>query len=255
MPMLQKWKKYMLARFQFKWIPFVVMITLLVVMVNLGFWQIRRYYFKQDILLRYHHNVSQQPYSWYQFIKSSDKEFHNVKVEGFYLNHKTVLLDNRWHNKKIGYEVLTPFVVQDDSKVLLINRGWIPRGQDRSHLPEIKLITGWQTLQGYMIKPSVKRFILGNNIEQYKSWPVRIQYINLHQIENAIDRPMHSYVLRLAPGTSSGFVRQWKLVAINPSKHMGYAVQWFAMSLALVIAYLFFSCYQSVTRKTGGDHD
>ncbi len=247
-----KVRQWMSVRFQFKWIPFIIVMAMLVVMINLGFWQIRRYDQKQGLLNGYQQSLSKVPYTWHDFIKASDKVFHRVKIQGVYLNNKSMLLDNRWYKNKIGYEVLTPFQIQGEKKVLLINRGWIPRGRDRQQLPKITPIVGKQSVQGYINKPILHNFILGNAIESHARWPLRLQKINFKEIANAIDQPIYAYVLRLSKSALGGFVRQWVVVVGKPSRHLGYAVQWFLMSLALIIAYFIFSCRQSKRKKTGG---
>jgi len=240
----------MLTKFQFKWTPFIITLIMLVVMVFLGFWQLHRYSFKKDLLSRHQKNRAQQLHSWHQFKEAGQKEFFRIKVRGTYLNQKSVLLDNRRHKDKIGYEVITPLQVIGEKKLLLVNRGWISRGKSRNDLPKLEAIMGVQAVQGYINKPSSPRFMLGKNIENQHQWPLRMQYLNFKQLALVIDKPIYPYVLRLAPNASSGFARQWVLVVSQPSRHLGYAIQWFLMSLALMVAYFYFSCHQSSRRKS-----
>jgi surfeit locus 1 family protein len=48
-------------------------------------------------------------------------------------------------------------------------------------------------------------------------------------------------ILRLREGSPSALVTQWPVVNIAPEKNIAYAIQWFAMSVALVLFYLFLS--------------
>jgi surfeit locus 1 family protein len=54
--------------------------------------------------------------------------------------------------------------------------------------------------------------------------------------------------VRLDPTAENGFVRQWIISAMQPERHLGYAVQWFAMALVLSIM-CFCYCCEAVTRK------
>lgn len=224
---------------KFRAIAFLVMVLLLLVlMINLGFWQLRRYHFKQRLLSQYQQNIAAAPLQWQDFLLEKPL-FSRVVVSGNYDNDKTLLLDNRWHNSVLGYEILTPFKIDD--KYLLVNRGWIAAGDDRHYLPPIKTIVGEQTLQGYVVKPE-KGFMIGDNIESPFEWPLRIQQIRMKSIAQATGLTFYPYVLRLLPETANPqpLIREWQLVTVTPERHLGYAIQWFAMSLTLVIVYLIF---------------
>lgn len=52
-----------------------------------------------------------------------------VRVVGTYLESSTTLVRNRPLDGRAGYEVLVPLATQD-GLVLVVNRGWLPTGQD-----------------------------------------------------------------------------------------------------------------------------
>jgi surfeit locus 1 family protein len=45
-------------------------------------------------------------------------------------------------------------------------------------------------------------------------------------------------LLLLDPGESDGYVRSWAPPGFPPLRHVGYALQWFALALALFVIYL-----------------
>ena len=47
------------------------------------------------------------------------------------------------------------------------------------------------------------------------------------------------YPIRIDAGEPGALVVEWKVVNSGPEKHIGYAVQWFAMSAVLAILYIF----------------
>lgn len=230
----------MLRKVSLKWIILTLLAVLLeIVMFKLGFWQLRRYHEKQEILQTYQQKLKQHPISWQTFLALRNKQFTRVKVEGFYINQKTLLLDNRWNNGKLGYEVLTPFKVRLGMKLLLVNRGWIAAPPLRSELPHLKNVDGMQQLSGYIMKPVAQGFMLGKNIEDKTlPWPLRIQQINMNEIADVTQVAFYPYILRLAPDHPTGFIRDWPLVNMTPARHLGYAIQWFVLALVLIIAYL-----------------
>jgi len=229
-----------LQKNKLKWLVLTLAVIFFeIVMIQLGFWQLRRYHEKQLVLQQYQQNLKQQPISWQTFLGVRDKIFRRVTVDGYYLNEKTLLLDNRWNNGKLGYEVLTPFKIRLGMKILLVNRGWVPAWPERSRLPEIEPVKGLQQLTGYIVKPPAQGFMLGKNIDETTlRWPIRIQQININEIAGVTQLLFYPYVLRLDQANPSGFIRQWELVNITPARHFGYAIQWFLLSLVLLIGYL-----------------
>jgi surfeit locus 1 family protein len=59
-----------------------------------------------------------------------------VRIEGRWEPRRQFLLDNRTHDGRAGYEVLTPLWL-DDGRVVLVNRGWVPFGGYRDRLPDV----------------------------------------------------------------------------------------------------------------------
>ncbi len=64
--------------------------------------------------------------------------FRRIAVSGRFEPSRQFLLDNRSHAGKPGYEVLTPFVL-DDGQRILVNRGWVPFRGYRDQLPDVSM--------------------------------------------------------------------------------------------------------------------
>ena len=58
----------------------------------------------------------------------TDAEWRPVEVHGVYLADEQVLVRNRAHGGTSAFEVLVPFRL-DDGRVLVVNRGWVPPGE------------------------------------------------------------------------------------------------------------------------------
>jgi cytochrome oxidase assembly protein ShyY1 len=54
--------------------------------------------------------------------------------------------------------------------------------------------------------------------------------------------------LRLAPGPAA-YRLDWPVVAMGPEKHLGYAVQWFAMAATLTVLALYLGWRTRKNRK------
>lgn len=219
-----------------KLIPTLFLFLGLTLSISLGIWQIHRGIEKRVIEHDFQSNASttlqkthEQPLKTLQY--------RNIQLNGRYDNAHTLLLDNKIQNHRVGYEVLTPFIPNDSPRIILINRGWIPRTNQRQHIPTIPPITGQQTIKGRIKILTKSRFVLDNSINS-KTWPMRIQAIDFKRIASVYNKPLYPFIVLLSPNASGGFIRNWKPISISPSKHFAYATQWFALALTLVIIYL-----------------
>ena len=70
-----------------------------------------------------------------------------------------------------------------------------------------------------------------------------MQAINFEEIKSTIKKDklfVEGIVFRLNSNNKFGFKRDWKIVFMDSTKHLGYAFQWFSMALALVILIIIF---------------
>lgn len=231
----------MLARKQLHWWFTLLVLILSGVMIALGFWQLSRFHSKKNLLFL-SQNSSKQPVITLAVNNSQEQtEFQPVKVQGNFLGQKTLLLDNRWHQKQFGFEVLTPFQIKDTDTILLVNRGWIPKSAITKKADFAGVSSDQQVIQGYLKTPTKRGIILGKNIQKYANGFVRVQKINVKDIGEYLRQPIYPFVLRLDPAAAQGFVRQWTVVVGKPERHLGYALQWFLMAMTLLVIYCIFA--------------
>src|SRR5690606_3331170 len=69
-------------------------------------------------------------------------------------------------------------------------------------------------------------------------WPKIITAVEPEIMARQLGEELLPRVLRLDETSAAAFVTQWQTIAASPEKHMGYAVQWFALALALVIWFI-----------------
>ena len=166
-----------------------------------------------------------------------------LRARGRYEAARQFLLDNMGHDGTTGYEVLTPFRL-DDGRLLLVNRGWMPLpGGQRDTLPDIAVrdlgvidITGRLDI---LPVTALKAGIAPPSTENH--WPKRTSFPNEAQLSAALGEPLESGQLLLAPGEPHGYLRDWHSAGagFGPERHIAYAVQWWAFSLLCGFLYLF----------------
>ena len=76
---------------------------------------------------------------------------------------------------------------------------------------------------------------LGPVAEAGDGWPRILQFPTLEDVGTMLDRELLDWVLLAEAGAGDGFVQDWRPGGLPPERHLGYAVQWFAMALALTV--------------------
>ena len=64
-----------------------------------------------------------------------------------------------------------------------------------------------------------------------------LQRLDFEQIEQALGVELVPYQVRIDPQSGLAQQTDWVVSVSGPERHQGYAVQWFAMALALTILY------------------
>jgi surfeit locus 1 family protein len=170
------------------------------------------------------------------------KDFHNtalryqaLQVSGHFDNDHTIYIDNKTYQQRHGVHILTPFILANENKVILVNRGFMTV-TDRHQLPFPLKITGQRTLTGLISFPS-KPFLLKKEAWN-KQWPLLAQGIDLQDIEGKLKAALLPFILLQNSADESALIQDWHPVNFPSYRHTGYAVQWFALALTLLIIYL-----------------
>jgi len=174
-----------------------------------------------------------------------------ARLGGRYLHERQFLLDNQIDDGRAGFEVLTPLTI--DGGVVIVNRGWLPMGRDRSDLPAISVDGERRTVTG-VLGP-----FPGAGIEVAPStgggWPRLVQYPDPADLRGMLDRPVAPLMLRLDPGTPDGYRRDWQPEIMGPRRHYGYAVQWFALALTVIVVTVVVELRRIRRQKAHREHD
>ncbi len=220
-------------------IPTIIYLILLAVLLRLGFWQLDRAEEKQALIELFQQQNNSGPLIITDNIQPDERlNYRTAQVTGKYNTAKQVFIDNKVFQGKTGVYVLTPLKLQDSEYSMLVNRGWVPMVIDRSKLPEIKTTQKLITLSGKIKILSKKPFTVGDQFQSNTGWPALMQWINIAEIEKVSGLKLLPYIFLLDEKEQSGYVRNWKPVVMLPEKSISYAVQWFALALALTIIYI-----------------
>ncbi len=215
--------------------PLAVLVSaVLPVLLVLGFWQLERADNKRDVLARQQAQETLPPLIL-ESVRGDLPEFRAVSVRGRYDTARYWLLENRIHQGRYGFEVISPFVLANGETVL-VHRGWVPGDRGRRTLPEIETPVGELSLSGKIDTGSASGFSLGEEAAT-DTWPKRLQWLTTERAERELGAALPDLLLRLERGEAGMFEPTYSAVNMPPEKHTGYAVQWFGMAAIIVMLF------------------
>lgn len=216
--------------------PLAVYLCLLPLLLYLGVWQLNRADEKRQLLKL----QAQQATTDVLTITANTAEgldkllYQPVKAVGRYDGKHQYLLDNKVNKGRAGYFVLTPFRFKNANKAVLVNRGWLPVGQNRLQLPGIHVDELETVISGRVNRfPTVGIKLPGAETPTV-SWPAIVQVIDSKVLSQQLDCALLDFQIELDKQADNGFTREWlEPTTMTPEKHIGYAVQWFLLAITL----------------------
>lgn len=217
----------------------LLMLAVLAVLLSLGRWQLQRADDKRALFDAFAAGAgSTLPID---APGAAVPRYQHVGAAGHYDPDAQILVDNMTAaDGRAGYYVITPFKTTA-GPWLLVNRGWIPMGGDRSVLPPVPVPGHERRIQGrvdHLPRPGIQ---MGTPQPLSPPFPVRATYPTPGEIRSALSGRQWSEraeVILLDAGEPDGFQRQWSAPGFPPMRHVAYAVQWFGLAAALVVLYV-----------------
>lgn len=161
-----------------------------------------------------------------------------VRATGNYLPDQQFLLDNMVAGGQAGYRVLTPLRL-DDGRAVIVDRGWVARDFSAAGPPPIPVGNELRTVSGRL--DQVPRPGIALDTVMAPGWPKVVQFPTLDELSVALELELVPGLLLLDAAAPDGYRRDWRPSDFGPERHIGYAVQWFALAVTLVILYLAWS--------------
>lgn len=206
-------------------------------MVGLGFWQLDRAKQKSTIQQKQLQQQASAPISVgasgdLPNYEAAEAEFTKVQLNGQFDAQHIWLLENQVYQGQLGFHVIQVFLLNDGSGIL-VDRGWQAHSGDRSKLPAIDVAAQAQQISGQLVRASNNRLLQDQNFT--KSWPRWILQIDTTAMAQQIGVQLEPWLVQINPEDPTALMAHWQHVTMPASKHIGYAIQWFAMALTLLI--------------------
>lgn len=199
----------------------------------LGSWQLDRAAQKRALVEAFETGGG-VPVSW-DGATPSVSRYQRVRLAGAYDSARQFLLDNMSHAGTAGVQVLTPLRLAS-GHLVLVNRGFVPLAGDRTRLPDVTVGTGPREIAGrvdLLPRPAIEL-----SATPGAGWPRLVSFPTAAELGALLDVDLPVQVVLLDATEPDGYARDWRPPGMPPDRHLGYAVQWFALAAAILVTWL-----------------
>lgn len=172
---------------------------------------------------------------------SPGDQWRPVELTGDYLVEDQLLVRNRPHGGTAAYEVLVPFRL-DDGRILLVDRGWVPPGEDQPEPDSIPAPPEGEVTVIVRLKPGEPLPASGRSAPGGQ-----VPTISLAAVADAVapataralERSAYGVIVSEDPAPASA-PQPLEDPSEDPGPHLSYAIQWimFAIMGFVFIAYV-----------------
>jgi cytochrome oxidase assembly protein ShyY1 len=228
------------------WVAHLLVVSLVLAFVNLGFWQLSRWEERKLNNQVLSARFASEPLPLAQLFESAGPDYPSLdhrraETEGEFQPGHELLIRSQVQDGAAGFHVVTPLLLAAGNAIL-VNRGWVPLTMDTVPSPAapphgVVSVTGWLRLGEERATPGA--------VPDDDNTVTRIEVALIQE-----RLPWNLLPLYLV---AEGGARDRLPAPINPpdfadeGPHLAYAVQWFAFTLIGLVGY-FFLLRRAVTR-------
>ena len=223
----------------------------IVVCVLAGNWQRERLHAKEEMRARFDAAARAEPVSLASLGADADwsaLRYLPVVATGEFVASRQILIDNKVHVGRAGYDVVSPLLLAD-GRAVLVDRGWVPQLASRSQLPDVPPPAGVVSVRGRIELPSSAYLELRRDPPAGALW----QNLDPARYAAATGLGVLPIVIEatVAPVPDDGLIREWPLPDFGAERHRVYMVQWYAFAALTAGLWLWFNRPRRVTRGDG----
>lgn len=226
-----------------RWIGFhVLVVGAVVLMLNLGFWQLRRLDERSEFNATVTERIEQEAVPVEALVDelgdapgtddAEAVEWREVTASGTYLADQ-VLVFNRSQGGRAGDNVLTPLVL-DDGRIVLVNRGFVPLGVDVPPPPgsDVELVG--------RARPSEERR-RGELTDSDEGPVTEVRRVDIDRIAPQLPAEVVPFYIDLvdsAPAPGASDPTPVPAPELDEGPHLSYAVQWFIFAACVAVGWV-----------------
>lgn len=202
----------------------------------LGIWQLGRAQHKQAMLARVQQVLRQR-----QAVPLSQAQdavgYAWAEGAGRFAPAPAVLLDNQMRGGRVGVRVFRVFT-PTGAPALLVDMGWLPLPPDRVLPPVPPPPAGERRVRGLLAPPPASGLRAATQPQVQRGGALLVLGVQPQALAPALGvAALAPRVLKLDPALPWGHVRDLEILpnTLPPARHVGYAVQWFGLALAVLV--------------------
>lgn len=239
--------RYRFARRPWWIVSHVFVLSLMLVMVRLGFWQLDRLDLKQarnaTVAERSSEPVADvrelaDPAAYDSFDAAEVLEYRQATATGTYRPDAEVIVRSRSFQSAAGSWVLTPLEL-DDGTLVIVNRGWIANSGQFDAVPdELRAPDGEVTVTG-LVRLTEERGSFGAT-DPSEGVLTDLARADIGRLDQQIDGdvlPFYVQLLEQDPAVGSTDPTPIPAPELDEGPHLSYAVQWFTFAAMTGVVY------------------
>ncbi len=218
--------------FHFSPIPTAAVVVGILLLLGLGFWQLERLRWKNELNDSRLLAATQPPLVIEETLPGPLAEFTRLRVRGTFIYERQLFVLARTTKGQFGYHSLTPLKLMS-GEFLIVDRGWLPQSALGQRL-EAK--NGHGMVEGFTRSGTAqKNIFVPNNDPSTGFW----SHINVGEMADAMGIESPLYYLHATNVEPKGDYPQPQPPRITlRNEHLQYAITWFAMAVALLVVFL-----------------
>ena len=166
-----------------------------------------------------------------------------VQVHGTLEPERQFFVDNQQRNGVAGMYVVTPLKISGSDTRVLVNRGWVAWPDARKHLPQVFSPSSEVEIRGTVAIPNSKKFFLIS--DHAEAWPQLWPRLDWERFRHGVAYPLQPVVvLQTNAAEADGLQRSWEPPPDKVAMHQSYAWQWYGMTVALLLFYVYASVHR-----------
>ncbi len=220
-------------------VPTIATLVLAPALAGLGFWQLSRADDKQALIDSFEREAAGTPRTEeLAALEPEGDRYRRVTLSGTFDAERQVLLDSMLHEGRAGFHVLTPLRIDGADMAVMVNRGWVATTGQRQAAADLAVGSQPRRVEGVVDRFPKAGLALGE-AESDVAWPRTLLFPQATEISAALGYEVLPWQLLLDSDEAEGFTRDWRPVTtFGPERHLGYAVQWFALCATLLIIFV-----------------
>ena len=223
----------------FKTLPNIVVLFLIIALVLLGNWQVRRLEEKRNFIQNIENNIK-NPAKLLKNLNTPPPLYSKIKISGKFLSNKNIFLYGRRSAslEKDGYYFFSAFAAEDGN-TYMVSRGWMPQ-TIKNNFNSVKSTSEGTELIEAITLPSEKRaaFVPKNDLKNNIWFTMDLNMATDITESNVTD----FYLMQINSTNLPQEIKPLQTTYLNKVRndHLEYAITWYSLAICL----LFMWCYR-----------